>query len=158
MIAFIMTFARNGANGAQPVSPKLLKIEVKGLQRQIHEQELPAENIERFVQRVKRNRHDRNHACSKKYEYYCLTGRGIGPCLFHGLLPRKRTAHQYLSSISFVCASSSSSARARMAERSAGSVSANSRRILADAAAWLSSALLSSASDTNFCSSPKSPE
>ena len=59
MIAFIMTFARNGANGAQPVSPKLLKIEVKGLQRQIHEQELPAENIERFVQRVKRNRHDR---------------------------------------------------------------------------------------------------
>ena len=80
-----MTFARNGANGAQPVSPKLLKIEVKGLQRQIHEQELPAENKEQFVQRVKRNRHDRNHACSKKYEYYCLTGRGIGPCLFSRL-------------------------------------------------------------------------
>ena len=75
MIAFIMTFARNGANGAQPVSPKLLKIEVKGLQRQIHEQELPAENKEQFVQRVKRNRHDRNHACSKKFEFYCLISR-----------------------------------------------------------------------------------
>ena len=104
MIAFIMTFARNGADGAQPISPEMLKIEVKGLQRQIHEQEQPAENTEQFVPRVKRNRHDRDHACSRKNEYFCLTGRGIRPCLFRGMLPRKRTAHRYFSSISFVCA------------------------------------------------------
>ena len=34
---------------------KDLKAEVKGLQQQIHEQEQKAENIEQFVQRVKRN-------------------------------------------------------------------------------------------------------
>ena len=34
---------------------KDLKAEVKGLQQQIHEQEQQAENIEQFVQRVKRN-------------------------------------------------------------------------------------------------------
>ena len=34
---------------------KTLKAEVKGLQQQIHEQEQQAENIEQFVQRVKRN-------------------------------------------------------------------------------------------------------
>ena len=34
---------------------KALKAEVKGLQQQIHEQEQQAENIEQFVQRVKRN-------------------------------------------------------------------------------------------------------
>ena len=54
---------------------KDLKAEVKGLQQQIHEQEQQAENIEQFVQRVKRNRHDRDHACSKKFEFYCLTSR-----------------------------------------------------------------------------------
>lgn len=34
---------------------KALKAEVKGLQQQIHEEEQQAENIEQFVQRVKRN-------------------------------------------------------------------------------------------------------
>ena len=34
---------------------KNLKTEVKGLQQRIHEQEQQAENIEQFVQRVKRN-------------------------------------------------------------------------------------------------------
>ena len=34
---------------------KNLKAEVKGLQQQIHEQEQRAENIEQFVQRVRRN-------------------------------------------------------------------------------------------------------
>ena len=34
---------------------KDLKAEVKGLQQQIHEQERQAENLEQFIQRVKRN-------------------------------------------------------------------------------------------------------
>ena len=41
--------------GAQPISLKLLKAEVKNLQQQIHEHEQQAENIGQFVQRVKRN-------------------------------------------------------------------------------------------------------
>ena len=30
----------------------------------------------------KRNRHDRNHACSTKFEFYCLTSREPMPCAF----------------------------------------------------------------------------
>ena len=41
--------------GAQPISLKLLKAEVKNLQQQIHEHEQQAENIGQFVQWVKRN-------------------------------------------------------------------------------------------------------
>ena len=41
--------------GAQPISLKLLKAEVKNLQQQIHEHEQQTENIGQFVQRVKRN-------------------------------------------------------------------------------------------------------
>ncbi len=54
-----------------------LKAEVKGLQQEIDEQERQTENLEQFIQRVKKqNRHDRNHACSKKIANYCFTGRG----------------------------------------------------------------------------------
>ena len=30
----------------------------------------------------KQNRHDRNHACSKKFEFYCLTSRELLAALF----------------------------------------------------------------------------